>query len=73
MLTEEQKEVLKKGGSGISGGWETESRKPKDWAPIIDKIDKAIWEAIKLNPSAFQLQTIHTYMKMFYKKELKNG
>ena len=73
MLTEHQRELLMQSGSGALTGFETEGRKPKDWKPIVDKIDRAIWEAIKLNPSAFQMKTIRQYMKMFYNKENDNG
>lgn len=72
-LNEQERDIIRKASSGEFSQEDIQrKRSGLESAEIADRIDKAVWELIKLNPDAFGQETVFQMAAKFYKKERNN-
>jgi len=71
-LNEKERDIIRSASSGeFSQENIRRKRSASESEEIADRIDKAVWELIKLNPDAFGQETVFEMADKFYKKERK--
>jgi hypothetical protein len=69
-LNEEERDIIRAAASGEFSQEDIQrKRSASESQEIADRIDKAVWELIKLNPDAFGQETVFQMAAKFYKKE----
>jgi hypothetical protein len=69
-LNEKERDIIRAAASGEFSQEDIQrKRSASESQEIADRIDKAVWELIKLNPDAFGQETVFQMADKFYKKE----